>query len=471
MTNVKILVKEKPKGINIMLLTITYIGQNTSDLGYLLHKNPTRPQEFSLSYGKAYVFYPEVSSERTTAALLLDIDPIDLAKGKVGSSGGGLFDYVNDRPYVSSSFMSSAISNVFGTAMSGRSKEKQELADTPLSLSAKIHMLFVPNKEIIAEIFEPLGYTVEIETFLSDDRFPEWGESKHVNLTITGTVLLRDLLNHLYTLIPVFDTKRHYYISTEEVNKLLSHGEGWLKDHPKREYITSRYLNRRRSLVNKALEQLSGESEEDDEEIERKPNLNQRRLEAVVEEVLASGVKSVIDMGCGEGNLTKLLLKEQQLVKVAAFDASYTELERLKNRLHIDRMNGSNKDKLEIFQSSLTYSDKRFKGYDCACIIEVIEHLDMNRLSVFASNIFGLVKPKTVIITTPNIEYNENYLFLPKNTFRHGDHRFEWNREEFSNWASNICDKYGYRVEIKEIGDNDETNGSPTQMGVFSLCV
>jgi hypothetical protein len=102
-----------------MLLTITYTGRNTSDLGYLLYKNPNRcPQTFELAFGKAYVFYPEVTDERTTAALLLDIDPLDLAKGKGGS--GGLFDYVNDRPYVSSSFMSVAISKVFGTAMSGR---------------------------------------------------------------------------------------------------------------------------------------------------------------------------------------------------------------------------------------------------------------------------------------------------------------------------------------------------------------
>lgn len=224
-----------------ILLTITYTGQNTQDLGYLLHKNPSRPQEFALNYGKAYVFYPEVSNENTTAALLLDIDPIDLARGKVGSTDGGLFDYVNDRPYVCSSFMSTAISKVFSTAMSGRSKEKQELADTPLNLTAKIHILSASNQNMIPEIFEPLGYTVEIETFQSDDKFIRWGQSKYVNLTLSGTVKLRDLLNNLYVLIPVFDTHKHHYISSKEIEKLLSHGEGWLKDHPKCEYIASRH--------------------------------------------------------------------------------------------------------------------------------------------------------------------------------------------------------------------------------------
>ncbi len=184
-----------------MLLTINYSGKNTKDLGYLLHKNPLRPQEFTLAYGKAYVFYPEVSDTSTTVALLLDINPIDLARGKIGSTDGGLFDYVNDRPYVCSSFMSTAISKVFGTAMSGRSKERQELVDTPLLLTAKIHMLSVPNQSIISEIFEPLGYSVDIETFQNDDKFSSWGESKYVNLALAGTVRLQDLLKHLYTLI------------------------------------------------------------------------------------------------------------------------------------------------------------------------------------------------------------------------------------------------------------------------------
>jgi hypothetical protein len=124
-----------------MLLTITYNGENVSDLGYLLHKNPARPQTIELSFGKAHVFYPEVSAERCTAALLLDIDPLDLARGKEGSGSGGLFDYVNDRPYVSSSFMCTAISQAFGTAMSGRCEKRQALADTPLRLSARITML------------------------------------------------------------------------------------------------------------------------------------------------------------------------------------------------------------------------------------------------------------------------------------------------------------------------------------------
>ena len=180
-----------------MLFTITYTGKDTPDLGFLLYKNPYRTQTFELSCGKAHVFYPEVSDEKTTAALLLDIDPIDLARGKVGSTGGGLFDYVNDRPYVSSSFLSTAISTVYGTAMTGRSDKRQELSDAPLDLTATVTMLPCRGEqEMLHRIFEPLDYEVSFETFISDERFPDWGESKYVNLTIRGHVRLRDFAHH-----------------------------------------------------------------------------------------------------------------------------------------------------------------------------------------------------------------------------------------------------------------------------------
>ena len=461
-----------------MLLTITYKGTATGDLGYLLHKNPSRPQEFTLNYGKAYVFYPEVTNESTTAALLLDIDPIDLARGKVGSSVGGLFDYINDRPYVCSSFMSTAIAKIYGTAMSGRcsNKDKQELADNPLDLTAKIHMLAAPNQNMIPDIFEPLGYEIQVESFANDDKFPQWGQSKYVNLTLSGTVRLQDLLKHLYTLIPVFDTQKHYYVSSEEIDKLLFHGEGWLKDHPKREYITSRYLNKVRRLINKALPQLHDEHEAvlevtDNPEKPEKVSLNSTRLNAVMDVVRACGAKSVIDMGCGEGNLTRLLIREKQIAKVSAFDVSFNVLERAKAKLKLESLHETLRDKLTLFQSSLTYRDKRFEGFDCACAIEVIEHMDESRLTAFARVLFEFSRPNTVIITTPNVDYNINYENMKENTMRHTDHRFEWNQTQFTDWVNSICESYGYEVEIRNVGDCDESGNTPTQMGRFTLCV
>ena len=465
-----------------MLLTITYEGQNTQELGFLLHKNPARAQQFELSYGRAYVFYPEVSDERTTAALLLDIDPLDLARGKIGSKEGGLFDYVNDRPYASTSFMSTAIARVFGTAMNGRCDKRPELAASPLKLTARLYSLKDGGDTGLAsELFEPLGYTVTARRTGLDDKFPEWGASPYIDLEISGTVRLSDLLNHIYVLIPVFDTQKHYYMAEDEIKKLLDHGEGWLSEHPYREKITRRYFTARRSYARRALDILladeeavdSGE-ETDETETETKEGkdarapLNSQRMEAVKNAVIASGASSVIDLGCGECRLTSLLLSEQQIKKVTACDVSASVLEKAAQRLHIDRMQPYRRSKLTLMQASLTYRDERFKGYDCACVIEVIEHIEPMRLPALERSVFEFAAPGTVIITTPNKEYNANYKHMTEDTLRHGDHRFEWTRDEFRLWTEHICERFGYSCEISGIGETDEQLGAPTQMGVFT---
>lgn len=256
-----------------MLLTITYEGENTQDLGYLLHKNPERAQQFALSYGKAYVFYPEVSDERTTAALLLDIDPIDLARGKLGSRDGGLFDYVNDRPYAATSFMSTAISRVFGTAMNGRCDKRQELADKPIKLTARLFSLKDGvETELAEQLFAPLGYTVTTERTKLDDHFPEWGASPYIDLTISGMVKLSELLNHIYVLIPIFDRQKHYYITEDEIKKLLDHGEGWLAGHSYKEKIARRYFSLKRSYARRAIDILLGDEPIPEEAIEDAEN-------------------------------------------------------------------------------------------------------------------------------------------------------------------------------------------------------
>ena len=465
-----------------MLLTITYTGQNTTDLGYLLYKNPYRPQVFELNHGKAYVFYPAVSDERTTAALLLDIDPIDLARGKVGSSGGGLFDYVNDRPYVSSSFMSTAISRVFGTAMTGRADSHQSLSDSPLDLTATVTMLPCRGEqEKLHSVFAPLGYSVSYESFVTDEHFPAWGESKYVTLTISGKVRLRDLLKHLYVLIPVFDRQKHYWVGTDEVEKLLRVGEDWLPTHPEKAYITGRYLGRRRGLVNMAFERLSTASETDgemltsetqaqDEAPDKTLNLNTQRLGSVVAALKSCGAKRVIDIGCGEGKLLALLVQEGQFTQIAGVDVSHVALKRANDRLKLEHAGASMRERAQLFQGSLTYKDARFTGYDAACVIEVIEHLDIGRLAAFERVLFECAKPPVVVLTTPNKEYNSHYNLLYEDDLRHDDHRFEWTRAEFRDWATETANRFGYTVQFSEIGNADATHGAPTQMGVFTRC-
>lgn len=261
-----------------------------------------------------------------------------------------MFDYVNDRPYVASSFLSVAMSRVFGTAMSGKCKDKPELAEKALPFQARIVMLPCRGEEgIINRLFEPLGYKVTIEDYILDDKFPEWGKSKYYTVTLEGVVRLQDLLNHIYVLIPVLDLEKHYWVGEDEIEKLLRHGEGWLATHPEKDRIAFRYLRRKRSLVNKAFDQLlekemapeeqeTVELPQKEEEPERKLNLNQQRLGTVVAALKSANAKRVIDIGCGEGNLLSLLLKDRSFEQIAGVDVSYSVLERAMDKLKIDRL-------------------------------------------------------------------------------------------------------------------------------------
>ena len=243
-----------------MLLTITTTHRPATDLGHLVRKNPARVQSFELSFGRAHVFYPAATEERCTVALLLEVDAIGLVRGRRGPSGEGrtLEHYVNDRPYVASSLLSVAIAEVFGSALSGHSKDRPELVDQPIPLTATVAVLPCRGGEsFLRRLFEPLGYRVQVAGSPLDETFPEWGDSPYFTVTLDGNLPLRLLLSHLYVLVPVLDNDKHYWVGDDEVQKLLRHGEGWLAAHPERETITRRYLKHRRDLVNEALGRLT----------------------------------------------------------------------------------------------------------------------------------------------------------------------------------------------------------------------
>jgi 3' terminal RNA ribose 2'-O-methyltransferase Hen1 len=192
------------------------------------------------------VFYPEASEERCTATLLLDINPVGLIRDDKGS-GFALAQYVNDRPYAASSFLSVAIAEVFGSALAGRSRDRAELAGQAIPLEACLPVL--PSRsgpDLIRRLFEPLGYDLSIEQRPLDEVFPEWGQSPYYGLRLRAACRLSDLLSHLYVLIPVLDDDKHYWVGDDEVDKLLRRGQGWLAAHPQRELITRRYLKHQR---------------------------------------------------------------------------------------------------------------------------------------------------------------------------------------------------------------------------------
>ena len=465
-----------------MLLTLTTTHRPATDLGYLLHKNPTKLQTFELSFGKAHVFYPEATAERCTAALLLDVDPVGLVRNRKGPSGEGfaLEQYVSDRPYAASSFLSVAIARIFGSALGGRSRGRQELADAPIPLFAKVAALPCRGGErFLRSLFEPLGYAVTANRFPLDERFPAWGDSPYFNVELSAERRLSELLTHLYVLIPVLDDDKHYWVGEAEVEKLLRHGEGWLASHPQREAIALRYLKHRRHLMRETLARLVEEDQADpdaeaeahgreEETLEKRISLNEERLGAVVAVLKASEAKRVLDLGCGEGKLLKALLAEKQFEEIAGVDVSSRTLERAAERLRLEQLPTKQRERVRLLQGALTYRDRRLQGFDAAAVVEVVEHLDPPRLDSFARALFECARPQTVVMTTPNSEYNVRFENLPAGTLRHKDHRFEWTRAEFQQWTDGVAGRFGYAVRLAPIGPNDPTVGAPTQMAIFT---
>jgi 3' terminal RNA ribose 2'-O-methyltransferase Hen1 len=464
-----------------MLLTITTTHRPATDLGYLLYKNPAKVQSVELSAGKAHIFYPEANEERCTIALLLDIDPIGLVRNNKGPSGDNfvLEHYVNDRPYVASSFMSVALSKAFATAMNGTCKDRPELVEQKLPLEVNISVVPSKGGEVfLRKLFEPLGYQVITEGYPLDPTFPEWGQSRYFSVTFRHEIRLRDLLSHLYVLIPVLDNDKHYWVGEHEIEKLVDKGEGWLQTHPEKEQITKRYLKNISSLTRQALSVLAeeeiGAEEVETEElpvevVQKRNSLHVQRLLLTLEQLKQSGAKRVLDLGCGEGKLLRMLLKERQFTKIMGMDVSHRSLEIAKDKLKLDRLSETETNRIELIQGSLMYKDSRLSGYEAAAIVEVIEHLEPDRLAAFEKVVFGYAKPKTIIITTPNVEYNQLYETLALGNFRHTDHRFEWTRNEFETWAQQLAETYSYLVRFLPVGEEEENVGAPSQMGIFEL--
>jgi 3' terminal RNA ribose 2'-O-methyltransferase Hen1 len=489
-----------------VLFTVTLVGKDSGALGFLLHKHPDRVQTFSLPVGEATVFYPESSPTRTTAALLLEVDPIGMVKRRLGSHAGiSLTDYVTDRPYAASSMLAVALGKVFGTALTGRCDPYPELAAAPLPLELRVAAVpsraSADRKSLLLRMFTPLGWDVAVEE-TSYGPHGSWGRAPYVNLTLTGSMRLADALSHLYVLLPVLDGSKHYWVGADEVTKLVRRGEGWLGAHPERNLIMRRYLAGRRDYVEDAVRRLqmlddsapsdaesdnaepgnaepdnadagdsdSGHAEACDEatrEVAEKHSIPLRvqRRDAVLAVVHEIGAHRVADVGCGPGYYLKALLSDSTITEVTGVDVSPSVLAVAERRL--ERLSDRQRSKLTLRQSSVTYRDDQLASLDAILLIEVIEHLEPDRLASLEASIFAAARPEHVVMTTPNREYNAVY-GLAAAELRHRDHRFEWTRAEFADWAEGVADRNGYRVELRPIGNVDEAVGAPTQLALFS---
>jgi 3' terminal RNA ribose 2'-O-methyltransferase Hen1 len=492
-----------------MLLSITLTEPPATDLGYLLHKHPDRLQSFAVSAGQAHVFYPEAAEQRCTAALLLEIDPIALVRGhrRAGAAGGGpeafsLAEYVNDRPYAASSMLAVAMGKVFRTAMTGRCDARPDLAARTLPLEIAVPALSCRGGAGLAErLLRPLGWDVQATRIPLDPELPEWGDSRYLTVRLAGQVRLADALSHLYVLLPVLDDSKHYWVDDAEIDKLLRAAGGWLAAHPERELITHRYLAHQRALTASAVARLAEVDDTEPEALDNavpeapdnavpdpapgiagpappRPTLAQERREAVLavlrDTVLhdraphSSGGARVADLGCGEGRLVAMLLRESPATRILGVDVSHRALERAAQRLHLDTMPDRQRDRVDLLQSSLTYADSRLAGLDAAVLMEVVEHVDPARLGALEQTVFGAARPGTVVVTTPNAEHNVRFPGLLPGAMRHPDHRFEWTRPQFRDWAAGVAGRRGYQVRFLPIGPDDPEVGPPTQLAVFT---
>ncbi|ONH33490.1 3' terminal RNA ribose 2'-O-methyltransferase Hen1 [Pseudofrankia asymbiotica] len=536
-----------------MLLTLTTTARPATDLGFLLHKHPDRAQRFDTAAGGAHVFYPEATEERCTAALLLDIDPVGLVRGKDGGGRGGgggggggpEAHYVDDRPYAASSLLAVAMAAVFSTAMAGICKARPELAATPIPL--EIHVPALPCRRggapLAERLFTPLGWRVDAVPAPLDPLFPEWGTAAHHDVTLTGTVRLADALTQLYVLLPVLDDGKHYYVGRDEIDKLVREGAAWLPGHPERHLIARRYLAHRAGLASAALSRLGGVEDIPDESVstgfepdllaseteaeaeaqpeaqaqaqaqpdaenevgaanagatgpeppaeardesaregsardeppespdeataQRPPSLATLRRRAILDVLRAAGARSVADLGCGDGKLVGDLLADPRFAEIVAVDVSHRALELAARRLRADRLPDRARARLRFVASSLTYRDARIAGLDAAVLSEVVEHVDPPRLPALAAAVLGEARPRLVVITTPNVEYNVRYEGLAPGAPRHRDHRFEWTRDEFAAWVKDLAAHYPYTARLGGVGAADPELGAPTQLAVL----
>ncbi len=483
-----------------MLLTVATTHRPATDLGYLLHKHPGRHHVADLPFGTAHVFYPEASEQRCEAAVLVEIDPVRLVTGQGRQPGAmssaaasrfALGQYVNDRPYAASSFMSVALGRLFGTALAGRSKERPDLAGR--AIPVEMWLPAVPCRggpdgrggpggpggaDLVGLLFRPLGYDVDASPVALDAAHPGWGASEYCSVRLAGEVRIQDALGHLYVLLPVLDDAKHYWVGPAEVDKLLRRGAGWLAGHPQRDLILRRYLRRDQRLSRDALAALFADEGADPDEEDRRgeasaadsvrgASLAEARIDAVLRIIAESGAQTVADLGCGSGRLLGRLLGQPELRRIVGLDVSCGALSDAARRLRLEELAPRQRARIELLHGSLTYADDRLRGLDLAALVEVIEHVDPLRLAALESAVFGRARPGVVVLTTPNAEYNAVFEGLAPGEFRHADHRFEWTRDELAGWARGVAGRNGYQVELSGIGPEEPGLGCPTQLAVF----
>ena len=473
-----------------MFLSLAVTGEHAPDLGFVLYKHPDRMYEKANSRGRIIGVFSENEPARAEFCLVVEVDPVERVRGV--SWDRGIASYVEPMPFLAASHVSQAISQALGSAMNGVLASKDPETDArvraagvlPWPLEIKVGPVRC-SPWMIERLFGHLGWNVAIASHplevpgRTDDDRP-----LHV-FTLTGSATVSDALAQLYVLLPVLDPNRHYFYDESEVRKLFDKGGDWLNDHPYRDVIISRYLSKSkelreyaRSLFGKFQEKKSDEELQADYDewsetfggMDDDGSPHALRHARILSDIASWGVRSVVDLGCGEGKLLEGLARIAQDMRVVGVEPSVRDLERA--RKNLSRNPGKTVDpRVTLIHGSAIYADERLKGFDAAVLSEVIEHVDPDRLSHLARSVFGVMRPNRVVVTTPNGDYNAWFDLRP-GEFRHADHRFEWSRPECEAWVTAVSAEYGYHSEITGAGgfygDRDDRHGEVSHYIVFT---
>jgi 3' terminal RNA ribose 2'-O-methyltransferase Hen1 len=442
-----------------MQLSLTVRGSGAEAVSYLIAKNPNNLYERNEKGFKVRLVYPTFTKEEVQFVIYVKPDPIDLVRNTADSYD--ITHYINDREFAVSSLFITTIRKALGTALNGKPDEAYaEWVDHPFEIELSFGPVSTDLRDHeLAELFEPIGYQVDIQRGVSVLR--EKSSARFV--TISGSQTVQNALKHVSILIPVIDNYKHYFLDEREVEKLDRYGEGWLESHPLKQLIVKRAL-RFNALISQS--KYFGKKQHTSNQNEnRRIRLNDIRYEAILKVIQSLEHKeTIVDLGAGEGKLSVQLGFLGGVKEILSIEPSN------KSRIKaIERFEQVNTKEAYVepksLAGSLFYFDSRLQNKDIIILCEVIEHIDEERLPKIFETILNDYRPKTFIVTTPNKEYN--ILYEMSENLRHDDHRFEWTRAEFFQMMREWSAKSPYQISIQGIGEEHSEYGHPTQMAIF----
>ncbi len=440
----------------VMQITFAARGDHASRLSYFFGKHPDHPYRKETAYGHIEFKFLEYTDNLVRGYISFHVDGLTMVKD---SEYRGLEQYISDREFSLSTIFLTHVRQSIGHVLSRDYENINTLYDFTVELGPISTLL--PD-QTIRELFEPIGYEVAVQNVQASYDF-EIDSGKVIGLRLTKVTDIVSLFRQIYVLLPVMDNYKHYAISNDEAEKLLRYGEGWLDNHPYQQFIIERYVRYKASLIQTVKNQLL--RDEVTEEQEKKIRLGELRYQEFAHRIELLGIRDVVDMGAGEGRLLKLLVQMPSLEQITACEPTESGLTVMRKRVEQWKMNSEVQVEPTIIQSSLFYKDERIINRECIVLCEVIEHIDRGRIDGVMNTLLSYSRPKYLILSTPNVEYNEVYNM--DRTLRHTDHRFEMTREEFRQFISVHSREQGYLCEFTGVGDEHPNYGQPTQMTIL----